>query len=105
MLRVEHHDVPFIVHFKKEFYQDELDEEAVWLIFNYDRQFAQFQMQKKKIQALLEKIRQIEPKIKIHLDELATAMTMSELNNFSYLMRFLQSFYAEELALVAGQDG
>jgi len=28
------------VHFHKEKYLDELDEEAVWHIFNYDRQFA-----------------------------------------------------------------
>lgn len=54
---------------------------------------------------MLEKIKMIEPKVQIHLDELDSAMTMSELNNFSYLMRYLQSFYAEELEAAAEGQG
>lgn len=36
LLRVEHLDVPMITRYRKYEYADELDETAVWLIYNFD---------------------------------------------------------------------
>ena len=36
LLRVEHLDVPMITRYRKYEYADELDEAAVWLIYNFD---------------------------------------------------------------------
>ena len=42
LLRVELKDVPFIAHYRKHEYGDELDEDAIWLISNFDQEYGKF---------------------------------------------------------------
>ena len=47
MLRSKLYDVPMIAHYRKHEYSNELDEEAIWIIYNLDQEYGKFQRQKK----------------------------------------------------------
>jgi hypothetical protein len=42
MFRVQLFDIPMICKYRKYEYSPELDEDAVWLVFNYDQEFGKF---------------------------------------------------------------
>lgn len=56
LLRCGHFDVPFIVKYRKYEYADELDEEAIWIIFNLDQEYGKFQRHKRQIEDFLKRI-------------------------------------------------
>ena len=47
ILRCKLYDVPMIEHYRKHEYADELDEDAIWIIYNLDQEYGKFQRQKK----------------------------------------------------------
>ena len=87
--------MPTIVKYRKYEYADELDEEAVWIIFNLDQEYGKFLRHKKQIQDFLEKVTQFDGNMKVYLDELAYAKSKSELNDFNSLISYLRSYYHE----------
>lgn len=89
LLRVEHLDVPMITRYRKYEYADELDETAVWLIYSFDQEFGKFQRQKRKIEEVLNKVIKYNQQMELHKSLLGYAKSQSELNNFTYLVRFL----------------
>lgn len=42
LLRNKLYDVPFIAHYRKYEYAEELDEESIWVIYNLDQEFGKF---------------------------------------------------------------
>jgi hypothetical protein len=46
MIRVKFLDVPMICKYRRYEYEPELDEEAVWLVFNFDQEYGKFQRAK-----------------------------------------------------------
>ena len=41
-MRVKLFDVPMIAHYRKHEYSDELDEDAIWIIYNLDQEYGKF---------------------------------------------------------------
>jgi len=78
-----------ITRYRKYEYADELDESAVWLIYNFDVEFGKFQRQKHKIEEVLNRVIRYDRQMELHKSLLNYAKTQSELNNFTYLVRFL----------------
>lgn len=97
LLRKKLYDVPMIAKYRKYEYADELDEEAIWIIYGLDQEYGKFQRIKKQISDFLIKVSKIEPAAKQFLDELSYAKTMSDLNNFNSLITFLCSYYSDKL--------
>jgi hypothetical protein len=62
-----------------------------------DQEYGKFQRQKKQIEDFLIRIQSFDPQMKSYLDELAYAKSMSELANFSALIRFLRSYFHDQL--------
>lgn len=48
-------------------YEPELDEYDVWYVFNFDQEFVKFRRQKQKIEEVLKKVRNFDPKIDLHI--------------------------------------
>jgi len=46
----------------------------------------------------LEKLKKTEPRVKSYLDELSYAKTLSEINNFNALIRFLRTANSEQFS-------
>ena len=49
LIRKKLYDVPMVAKYRKYEYAEELDEEAIWIIFNLDQEFGKFQRHKKQI--------------------------------------------------------
>ena len=87
-----------VAKYRKYEYADELDEEAIWIIFNLDQEFGKFQRHKKQISDFLSKITQLNPLMKVYEDELNYAKNQSELNNFNSLINYLRSYFHDKLS-------
>lgn len=98
LLRSEMRDVPMIAKHRKMQYADELDEDSIWIIYNLDQEYGRFLKHKRHIQEFMNKVIQFNPQIKVIDEELLYAKTQSDLNNFNALIRFLRSYYHEELS-------
>lgn len=46
MFRSDNLDIPMLIKYRKYEYAEELDEEAVWHIYNFDLEFGKFQRHK-----------------------------------------------------------
>jgi len=97
MIRCKTLDVPMIVKYRKYEYAEDLDEEAVWHIFAMDQEFGKFLRHKAQIREFLTRVVKFDPRMKIYDDELNYAKNQSELANFTALIRYLRSFFHEEL--------
>lgn len=53
LFRKKLYDVPMVAKYRKYEYAEELDEEAIWIIFNLDQEFGKFQRHKKQISDFL----------------------------------------------------
>ena len=42
LIRSTHNDIPFIAKYRKMEYAEELDEDAIWIIFNLDQEYGKF---------------------------------------------------------------
>jgi len=78
-------------------FEPELDEAGVWHVFNLDQEYGKFMRQKSKIEEVLKNVQNFDPKMELHIQSLQVARSQSELNNYTYLIRFLQSYYSKEL--------
>ena len=56
LIRKKCYDVPMVAKYRKYEYAEELDEDAIWIIFNLDQEFGKFQRHKKQIKDFLQKI-------------------------------------------------
>jgi len=90
MFRVKILDIPMICKYRRYEYEPELNEELVWLVFNLDQEYGKFQRAKQMLSDFLLKIKRSEPRVKSYLDELSYAKSLSEINNFEALIRFLR---------------
>ena len=98
LIRKKLYDVPMVAKYRKYEYAEELDEDAIWIIFNLDQEFGKFQRHKKQIFDFLTKITQLNPLMKVYEDELAYAKNQSELNNFNSLINYLRSYFHDKLS-------
>ena len=98
LIRKKLYDVPMVAKYRKYEYAEELDEDAIWIIFNLDQEFGKFQRHKKQISDFLSKITQLQPLMKVYEDELAYAKNQSELNNFNSLINYLRSYFHDKLS-------
>ena len=73
MFRVELLDIPMICKYRKYEYAYDLDEDAVWYIFNFDQEYGKFQRNKAQIYDFLVKILKFDSRIKSHIDDLKYA--------------------------------
>jgi|LauGreDrversion4_2_1035121.scaffolds.fasta_scaffold59216_3 hypothetical protein len=92
-IRVKFLDIPTICTYRQYEYKPELNEEAVWLVYNFDIEYGKFQRAQQQVSDFLQKIQKAEPKVKSYLDELTYAKTLSDLSNFNALIRFLRHKY------------
>lgn len=97
MLHDQKLDVPMIVKYRKFEYASELDEKAVWAIFNLDQEYGKLMKHKAQIAEFLAKVVTLNRDLKIYEDQLLYAKTRSDINNFNALIRFLKSYYHKEL--------
>lgn len=56
LIRKKCYDVPMVAKYRKYEYAEELDEDAIWIIFSLDQEFGKFQRHKKQIKDFLHKI-------------------------------------------------
>lgn len=66
MLRTKLLDVPLITHHRKYEYADELDEDAIAIIFALDQEYGKFQRHKQQISDFLQRITEINPQLKAY---------------------------------------
>lgn len=103
MFHQDFYDIPLIVKYRKYEYDPELDEDAVWHIWNLDHEYGRYQKSKKQIHDFLFHLMRYESSVRTYLEELKFAKTQSELNNFSALIRYLRFIFADQLA--SSEDG
>ena len=97
LFRKKLYDVPMVAKYRKYEYAEELDEEAIWIIFNLDQEFGKFQRHKKQISDFLQKITVLNPLMKTYEDELVYAKNQSDLNNYTALISYLRSYFHDKL--------
>jgi len=90
LFRYEKCDIPMIVKYRRYEYAPELDEDAIWHVFNLDQEYGKFQRVKAQITEFLLRVIKYEPHTKTYIDELQCAMSQSDLNNFNALIRYLR---------------
>lgn len=95
MFHSELFDIPMICKYRKYEYAVELDEDAVWHIWNLDQEYGRFQRNKAQINDFLTKVLKFDQKSKTYIDELQFAKTQSELNNFNALIRYLRYIFTD----------
>jgi hypothetical protein len=97
MIRSDHYDVPMICKYRKYEYAIELDEDAVWHIYNLDQEYGRFVKSKSQVEDFLKKLIKFDHKVISYIDELQYAKSQSELNNFNALIRHLRFNFSEQL--------
>jgi transcriptional accessory protein Tex/SPT6 len=97
MFRCEMLDIPMIVKYRRYEYAVELDEDAIWHIFNLDQEYGKFQRSKAQVNEFLLRVMKHDAKIKSYIDELTFAKSQSELNNFNALIRYLRYQFNDQL--------
>lgn len=97
MIYIELFDIPMICKYRKYEFAPELDEDAVWHIFNLDIEYGKFQRNKIQVNDFLQKVQKFDNKIKSYQDELTFAKSQSELNNFNALIRYLRYQFTDQL--------
>ena len=73
MFRIDLLDIPMIVKYRRYEYAEDIDEEAVWLIYNFDQEYGKFQRHKAQIKEFLARVIKFDPRMKIYEDELTYA--------------------------------
>lgn len=66
-------DIPMICKYRKFEYAVELDEDAVWHIFNLDQEYGKFQKNKAQVNDFLLKVLKFDQRIKSYIEELCFA--------------------------------
>lgn len=73
LFRHEMRDIPMIIKYRRYEYAVELDEDAIWHVFNLDQEYGKFQRSKAQINEFLLRVIKYDHHIKTYIDELTFA--------------------------------